>query len=101
MTGGSHIEMFVKLTCSARLRHKLSKLQLRAPWYLKGPKRMKKGKKKKERNEKLKSENLMLIMITFQIQNFHCIGIPNLEYNHPTRTLPPNPNSTFIRINNL
>ena len=61
----------------AGLRHKLSKLQLRAPWYPKGPQMMKKGKKEKkekkrerknERKEKRKSENLMLIMITFQIR---------------------------------
>ena len=59
----------------AGLRHKLSKLKLRAPWYPKGPQKDKTGRKKekrkekkekKERKEKLKSENLMLIMITFQ-----------------------------------
>ena len=55
-------------TTSAGLRHKLSKLQLRAPGYPKGPPCIQRGpqkekkkkrnqKKKKERKEKLKSES--------------------------------------------
>ena len=72
---------------SAGLRHKLSKLQLRAPGYPKGPPCIQRGpqkekkkkrnkRKKKERKEKLKSENRSKIAPTTPLEFTNFIDYP-------------------------
>ena len=92
---------------SAGLRHKLSKLQLRATGYPKGPpciqrgpqkekKKKTKPKKKKERKEKLKSESRKSLQLPpLEFTNF--IDYPPLEIGPENRSnYPPLEFSLFV-----